>query len=97
MRSGTQTLEDHFDVGAGEPAIVANGEAVIGHGCVEFVLGLLQEALPHVEWDDDALGSTVRAEVHRFAISGIEALGDPMQGLSGLPGGDNFGHGSKGT
>lgn len=59
---------------------------------VKLVLSLLEQLLPHVHRNNDALRAPVRAEVHGFAITGIEPLGDLVQCVTGLARRDNLGH-----
>jgi hypothetical protein len=79
-------VEDGVDLGLGEPVAVV-GEAVRNQGSVKVVLSLVQEAFPHLDGDDHSLGASMRAEVDRLAVAGIETLGDAVEGVAGFSGG----------
>ncbi|MDA8331378.1 MAG: hypothetical protein M0027_09275 [Candidatus Dormibacteraeota bacterium] len=51
---------------------------------VERIFGLLKQLLPDLQWNDDALGTPVGTEVHRLALSGVEALGNLVEGCTCL-------------
>lgn len=76
----------------GKPAPVIAREAIAGKPNIELILSLLEQLLPHVDWQFDALRATMRAEVHRLTSTAVESLGDLVERVPGLPGGHYLGH-----
>ncbi len=79
--AGTKPVEDIVHLRAGKPA-----------PNIEFILCLLQQLLPHVARDDDALRTAMRAEVHRVPFAAVESLGDLMERVPGLPRWSRYGN-----
>jgi len=76
VSAGTKPIEHIVHLRAGKPA-----------PDIEFILGLLEQLLPHVDRHDDTLRAAMRAEVHRLTIAAVESLGDLMKSIPGFPGG----------
>jgi len=81
--AGTKPVEHIVHLRAGKPA-----------PDIEFILGLLEQLLPHVDRHDDTLRAAMRAEGHRLTIAAVESLGDLMKSIPGFPDGYYLGHAS---
>jgi hypothetical protein len=84
--------EGFVEVGAGQLASVVLGDPSSGEGQIQLVFCLLEELFPDLHGHNDALGSSMRAEVHRFALTSVEALGDLVQRVACLACGHYVSH-----